>query len=268
METKKKVNNQPKTMSVLVGAGENQMFLNWNSILQELKKPLTEVYGKNIVVKTEKAITHKGYDTTGYNYQYIVNRLNEVLSSHRLDWSTQDKTEIVREYVSKSGQTWFEAVSNPFTILILTSEGTVISRRTCCGGHQSSTKTDALKGAFTNAIKKTAAMYGVGADAYEGTVDEDFLPIEEPTNNPVVKAAGNGFALTLTLDETKAIEKEMTAVSNAINNEQLKVVEDSLKDIVGKVGGKQLAYLRKLIESKSNELDELLRSKTVPTKSI
>src|SRR5690606_20554759 len=48
----------------------------------------------------------------------------------------------------------------------------------CYGGHDSTEEVNALKGAYTNAFKKTAALLGVGRRAYEGTLDEDFLSAE------------------------------------------------------------------------------------------
>jgi hypothetical protein len=47
------------------------------------------------------------------------------------------------------------------------------------GGHTSFNEADAKKGAFTNALKKAAAMFGCGRQAYEGTLDDDNTPVEE-----------------------------------------------------------------------------------------
>jgi hypothetical protein len=49
------------------------------------------------------------------------------------------------------------------------------------GGHRSSDLTDAFKGASTNALKKASAFFGVGKEAFEGTIDED------NTNQPEIK---------------------------------------------------------------------------------
>jgi hypothetical protein len=43
------------------------------------------------------------------------------------------------------------------------------------------TEGDAKKGAFTNALKKAAAMFGVGRQAYEGTIDDDNEPVPLPS---------------------------------------------------------------------------------------
>ena len=45
---------------------------------------------------------------------------------------------------------------------------------------------DARKGCFTQALKKSAAMMGIGRQAYEGSIDDDNVPgtlADEPTTN-------------------------------------------------------------------------------------
>jgi hypothetical protein len=51
--------------------------------------------------------------------------------------------------------------------------------RACVGGHRSADYSDAVKGAITNGFKKASAFWGVGADAYRGTIDDDNVPGEE-----------------------------------------------------------------------------------------
>ena len=46
------------------------------------------------------------------------------------------------------------------------------------GGHLASSEADARKGAYTNAFKKAAAFFGVGRQAYEGSLDDDNVPGE------------------------------------------------------------------------------------------
>lgn len=224
-------------------------------LYKELSIPLTDIYpkdetGKCIAVEyASKEITRKGYDTTGYGYQFIVNRLNDVLPKFGLVWRTQDDTKVIREYPVRGGGIYYEAITH-LTILFMTIEGKVIDAKSCKGGHQSRTQADAIKGSFTNALKKTAALFGVGADAYEGTIDEDYRSIEEPINTP----STNSSMLVLSGDEMKAIEKEVIAIGNINNKEQLKGLEDYITGLVGRIGGKQIAYLRKLVEAKAKEL--------------
>jgi len=220
-------------------------------LYKELAKPLKEVYGEIAITRTKKEITRKGYDTTGYGYQFVANRFNEVLPKFGLDWSTQDETKVVREYMSKGGQKWFE-VTSAVNIMLLTPERNVVCSRTCHGGHQSSSQGDAKKGAFTNAFKKTAALFGVGADAYEGTIDEDYQPIEPEATSPATIASED--LPKLTTEENAQIEKERTAIHNAETKAQLTAIETQVTALIGVVGGKQIGYLRRMIEAKAKTL--------------
>jgi len=219
------------------------------ALFDELKKSLKEVYGENCVERTKKEVTRKGYDTTGYGYQFVVNRLNEVLPKFGLHWTTQDEIKMLKEYPSKSGQIYYEYAGR-LSLLFLDDNRQVVDARHCYGGHQSSTHADAMKGAYTNAFKKTAALFGVGADAYEGTIDEDYRPVEEPAVDPVVSAT----MPQITGAELKEVEKEITAIAGITNKAEAESVDRMVTALVGKVGGKQIAYLRKLLESKKKDL--------------
>ena len=138
--------------------------LDFKALYLELSKPLT----KNAIQRSKGADTKKGYDTTGYGYQFIVNRFNEVLGIGAWNWSFE---EIERaEGVYKSG-TKFISITGKATITVSLPDGEISHSE--YGGHQSSNLTDALKGASTNALKKTASFFGVGKDAFEGSIDED-----------------------------------------------------------------------------------------------
>jgi len=218
-------------------------------LFEELKISLQKVYGDGCVERTSKEVTRKGYDTTGYGYQFVVNRLNEVLTKHGLHWTTQDDIKLIREYPSKSGQIYYE-YAGKLTLLFLDDNRGAVEARACYGGHQSSTHADAMKGAFTNAFKKTAALYGVGADAYEGTIDEDYRPVEEAAIEPVTEAV---MGLKLTGAELKAIEKEITAIAGVTTKEEAKSIETMITALVGKITGKQVAFLRRALENKVKE---------------
>lgn len=146
------------------------------------------------VETTKKETTRKGYDTTGFQYQYLVNVLNEVLTP--AGWTF--KYSIIKETEGKwqNGRSFYDITVN-VTMNIL---GCV---RSCAGGHRSEIHADALKGAITNAFKKTVAFYGVGKKAYEGTLDEDYQPIpvenvktparySNPSPSPVVQGSACG----------------------------------------------------------------------------
>lgn len=137
------------------------------------EKNLTEIYAAlsapfppEAVQRTKGDETHKGYDTTGIGYQWIVNRLNEVCGLDGWGYDYKILNESIGEFANKKPRIeltvetsiWISAVENS---------------RACIGGHIASNYADAYKGAITNALKKTAAFWGVGKQAYEGTLDDD-----------------------------------------------------------------------------------------------
>ena len=137
------------------------------NILQRLSAPLP-VEG---IQRTRKEDTKKGYDTTGYGYQFCVDRFNEVCGE---EWGYDYK--ILKEIKGqfRSGQEYFEIVIE-LEIWVKNRENI----RKCVGGHLSTSYADALKGAITNAFKKTASFWGVGREAYAGIIDEDNVPQKE-----------------------------------------------------------------------------------------
>jgi len=131
------------------------------NLYKELSKPLPEI----AIQKTKGALTKKGYDTTGYGYQYLVNRFNDILGVGHWSW----KFEVVKEEkgVFNSGKSFWE-ITGKASIQI--EQYTPHSEY---GGHRAGNYTDALKGASTNAFKKAAGFFGVGKQAFEGSIDED-----------------------------------------------------------------------------------------------
>ena len=127
----------------------------------KLSKPLP----KEAIQKTQGALTKKGYDTTGYGYQYLVNQFNRTLGIGHWNW----KFEIIKEEKGtfRSGNSFWE-ITGKATIQV---EGIV--QHTEYGGHRAGNYADALKGASTNAFKKTSAFSGVGRQAFEGSIDDD-----------------------------------------------------------------------------------------------
>ena len=124
------------------------------------------------IQKTKKEETRKGYDTIGYGYQYIVNRFNDIFEN-RWGFNYQIIKEIEGNF--KSGQPYYDIIVEMEIWIDNNKENT----RKCVGGHISVNYADALKGAITNAFKKTASFWGVGREAYEGSVDDDNLRQEE-----------------------------------------------------------------------------------------
>lgn len=149
---------------------------------------LPEIYEKLSADLPTEGIEHvtstqsrKGYDTTGYGYQFCVNRMNEVIFGH---W--RDIPNVVKEEVGKtsSGKPMYRKIVY-MTIQIgnwhfVNGENVfeVLAQGSGYGGHESLEESSAYKGAYTNAFKKAAAMLGVGKKAFEGTLDEDLFSAE------------------------------------------------------------------------------------------
>jgi len=133
---------------------------------------------KEAVETASKEATGKGYDTTGYQYQFLVNILNEMIGL--CNWSFDYK--IIKEIERKwsNGKPYHE-ITAEITIEILGI------KRTCVGGHRAELYFDALKGAITNGFKKTLAFFGVGKKAYEGTLDDDYMPISAEPMAPMAR---------------------------------------------------------------------------------
>jgi len=154
-----------------------------NKIMEknEVKKSLYEklidavdTLPKDAVERTSKEVTRKGYDTTGYQYQYLVNVFNEVCGIGGWSFSYTILKETEGAY--KSGSRYWEITVEVKIKIRHNSEETEMA---CVGGHRADMYADALKGAITNGFKKTAAFFGVGKKAYEGTIDEDYRPIPQ-----------------------------------------------------------------------------------------
>jgi len=138
--------------------------VNWEEIQRRLSAP----FPKESIQRTKKEDTKKAYDTSGVGYQFCVNRFNDVLGNQ---WGYEYKVLHTIEGTFRSGTPYFD-ITVELTIWCL-SPG---NGRTLIGGHVSANYADAIKGAVTNAFKKTSAMWGVGREAYEGTLDDDNTP--------------------------------------------------------------------------------------------
>lgn len=137
----------------------------------EVYTQLAAPFADDVVEKTDKSVTKKGYDTTGVKYQAVVDRFNDVVTPWGWGYRIV-KEDVFVTYKSAGGRDMFEA---DFDVEI-----TVLSKTfTHTGNHTASSKGDARKGAVTNALKKCAAMFGNGRQVYLGILDDDNLPIDE-----------------------------------------------------------------------------------------
>ena len=132
---------------------------------------LADNFPEEAIQRTLGSQTRKGYDTTGYGYQFAIDRFNNVCGSM---WGFDYK--ILKEVTGayKSGQPYYD-ITVEMMIWVRDPE----TARKCVGGHISGSYADALKGAITNSFKKTAAFWGVGRQAYAGTIDDDNVPQKE-----------------------------------------------------------------------------------------
>jgi len=147
------------------------------NLLDKLGEPLSVEAEQH----TKKADTHKGYDTDGYGYQFCVDRFNEILAENwGFDWVILKEVE--GHY--KNGTPYYD-VTAKVSIWINQKENI----RSAVGGHIAVLYADALKGAITNAFKKTAAFWGVGRQAYQGMLDDDNRPLPKEESNGTGKKA-------------------------------------------------------------------------------
>jgi len=145
------------------------------TLYQKLIKAVEEL-PKEAVETAKKEITRKGYDTTGYQYQFLVNILNEVVGIGNWGFDYQ----IIKEQTGawSNGKGYWEITTD---VKVWIMEGEKKIEFKCAGGHKSEMHADAVKGAITNGFKKTIAFFGIGKKAYEGTIDDDYRPIPQNT---------------------------------------------------------------------------------------
>jgi hypothetical protein len=138
---------------------------------------LAAPFPESCIQRTDGKTTGKGYSTSGIGYQFVVNRLNEVLGVG--GWRAHREL-TVKEITTGSGRKAYECVCDLILELgeWVDGEFQVFAEALADGGHTSMSEADSRKGAYTNGLKKAAAMFGVGRQAYEGTLDDDNLPAE------------------------------------------------------------------------------------------
>lgn len=151
---------------------------------KKLYQLLSAPFPESCIQRTEGRITGRGYDTTGIAYQFVVNRLNEVLG---VGGFRVHREVTVKQVQRTNGRPAFEAICDLTLELGEWVEGkfNAFAESLADGGHISSSEADARKGAYTNAFKKAAAFHGIGKQAYEGTLDDDALPTDDAPAAPM-----------------------------------------------------------------------------------
>ena len=163
----------------------------------KLYTALSAPFPETCVQRTDGHQTGRGYNTSGIGYQHIVNRLNQVLG---LGGFRAERTMTTREMTSAKGRPVFEAICELKLQLGEWLDGKFVPFAEAIGdgGHTSVSMADAIKGAFTNGLKKAAAFFGCGRQAYEGTLDDDSISDEQRIDDAFrgpAPAASRGLAL-------------------------------------------------------------------------
>ena len=194
-----------KRKSGASGGGSSKGVVNNLSKLNEVYRELIQPLPDEAIERAPKEKTRKGYDTTGYQYQYLVERLNEVVGIE--NWYMTN--EVVKEI---EGQ--FNNGAPSYEITVRTTVVVMGVSKTAGGGHKSSCYADAFKGAITNGFKKTVALFGLGQEAYKGMIDEDYqAPYEErpartkpPVKQPQKRQTARPPRRNTRKDKTSAVD--------------------------------------------------------------
>lgn len=146
------------------------------AVYKEFRKPIDEAG----LQESKGEETHRGYDTLGYGYAWITERLNDVvgpqcwravIQNETVDIvkiGTRDGFEVNNEVVLQLGN-WRETDKEGAKV----RDFQVLAESFGFGGHRAFGRSDARKGGFTNGLKKAAGIMGIGNDAYKKAIDEE-----------------------------------------------------------------------------------------------
>ncbi len=201
--------------------------------LRELYRRLAAPFPEDAVERTKASVTRRGYDTTGIKYQYIVNRLNEVLG---VGGFRVTREFAVRERETRSGYAMVEATCDLTMQLGAWQNGVFVpfAEASGTGGHTAASEADAKKGAFTNGFKKVAAFFGCGWQAYAGVLDDDNLPTHEVDADPGAQA--------------KPWQPGQTQGRSSVTRTPVATNENGRGQGNGRVTSAQMAKLHELVE--------------------
>lgn len=185
---------------------------------REFKKPISE----EGLQQSMGAETQKGYDTLGYGYAWITERLNDVIGFCWRAVIQNDKATITKTH---SGKEMWEVQMDVWlqlgNVRELEFDDIDPEKKTCVrkyepdfqilaqhvgfGWHKAFSIADARKGAYTNGLKKAAALFGIGNEAYKKSIDEENQSVQEALAK---KGKGKKFA-------APAAEKDYLALIKA-----------------------------------------------------
>lgn len=149
----------------------------------------------------------------GYNAQYAINLLNEVVGLG--DWNTDE--EILKQETLKRG--WSVAMK---IAIIFRNES--LSSITGYGGAFAKNIANAYKGAKTSAFKNACKYLGIGQELYLQTVDEEVLVIEP--SETVIETPEESNDLANEIDIADSLEKleQLKEVVEQVEGEAVKKV--------------------------------------------
>lgn len=147
----------------------------------KLVKPLKEVYNTaKLIQHADGHQTGKGYDTTGYEDQFIFDRLNELFplgrANYRISYTITREVEITTAKGNKQwdiGMNMVIEIGNPVVFPDGTSHFIPILVLRGPGGAINKDYSNALKGAYANAFKRCIAELGPGREAFSGELAEE-----------------------------------------------------------------------------------------------
>lgn len=241
----------------------------------KLYQALDAPFPAEAIERTEGRITGRGYDTTGVKYQYVADRISEVMG---VGGFRTERTITVRGVTSAKGRAGYEAIAEVLLELGEWIDGVfvVIAQAWGDGGHTAVSEADARKGAYTNGFKKAAALLGAGRDAYRGTIDDDHVPAnddaplppraddrqaEAPPRTALPAAAATDVAATKPVSPAQPIRNRLTSKQFSALRSLSRTVgydERAFKDEVRRRYGTEVAYLSS--RQASELIGELLAS--------
>lgn len=204
-------------------------------------KKLSEELPREGIQKASAQKTKKGYDTTGYGYQYCVDKFNEVCG---FDWGFNWEILNITNGKFNNGTPFFD-ITCKVEIWVGDKKA-----RSCVGGHIAKLHADALKGAITNGFKKVAAFWGVGSSAFRGEIDDDNKPYPEDNNTIKPKPP-----------TTTDILKGILGIKNKVEHAEKKAKYFSLVKSGLKVSVGDEEKIISAFDKKEFELSELMDKK-------
>jgi len=177
-------------------------------------KELTAPLPKEAFHTFGKEETGYDYDIVSHNCQYVVNRLNEILGME--NWSIAEESTQV-----EPGYTVIKKIALSIRF------GDKESTKWAYGGGKSKDLADAHKAAVTNGLKKAAALFGIGKETYQMSLDEEFVESLKPQNKVSKESVTEFMTLSKKIRGTTSV-KNLEKLRQAVADSKMKL-EDKKK---------------------------------------